>query len=103
MVMLVIFNIILIVLLLCLIFFFFKNSKSNYKDICVNDNKSCEIEIPKSDNKNRKGNISSERVFVGRFVSEEEYQQMNKNKKSEVSILMEELNREYEHLKELSK
>jgi hypothetical protein len=45
----------------------------------------------------------SERVFVGRFITDEEYQQMSKNRRSDISILMEEVNKEYEHLKELSK
>ena len=42
-------------------------------------------------------------MFEGVFVTDDEYQQMTKNRKSDISILLEEVNREYEHLKELNK
>ena len=103
MTLLIILNIILIVLILFLLLYFTKNNKSNNKDVCVNNEKCSETKIYKSDKDEEKTELKSERVFVGRFVSEEEYQQMKKNKKSDLSSLMESLNREYEHLKELSK
>ena len=37
------------------------------------------------------------------FYSDEEYQQMMKNKRSDISILLDEVDKEYEHLKELNK
>ena len=46
---------------------------------------------------------NSEHVFVGRFVTDDEYQQMIKSRKSDISILLEDVDREYEHLKELNK
>ena len=103
MTLLIILNIILIVLIVFLLLYLKKNNKSNIKDVCVNNEKCSETKIYKSDRNKRKTKLKSERVFVGRFVSEEEYQQMKKNKKSELSSLMEDLNREYEHLKELNK
>ena len=45
----------------------------------------------------------SESVFVGRFITDEEYQQMSKSKRSDISVLLEEVNKEYEYLKELNK
>jgi hypothetical protein len=103
MVLLIILNIILIVLILFLLLYFTKNNKYNIKDVCVNNDKSSETKIYKSDKDKQKTELKSERVFVGRVVSEEEYQQMKKNKKSDISNLMEDINREYEHLKELNK
>ena len=46
---------------------------------------------------------NSDRVFDGRFVTDDEYQQMIKSRKSDISILLEDVDREYEHLKELNK
>jgi hypothetical protein len=100
MTLLIILNIVLIVLLVILVLHLFKNKKDVDKNVCVNDDKCCEIEKNKH---NKKNNLNSERVFVGRFVTDEEYQQMMKNRKSDISILLEEVNSEYEHLKELDK
>ena len=45
-----------------------------------------------------------ELVDVGKLnITEDEYQQMMKNRKSDIAILLEEVNSEYEHLKELNK
>lgn len=94
----IILNIILIIALVFLVLYIFKKNKNSTENVCVNNK--CSVES-KEDNQNN--NLNSERVFVGRFVTEEEYQQMMKNRKSDISILLEEVNREYEHLKELSK
>ena len=47
--------------------------------------------------------LKEERVFVGRLITDEEYQQMMKSRKSDIAILLEEVENEYEHLKELNK
>ena len=96
--MLIILNILLILTLIFLLLYLFRNKKDNDKNICV-DNK-CEVE---SDEYKQNNNLNSERVFVGRFITDEEYQQMIKNRKSNISILLEEVNSEYEHFKELNK
>lgn len=98
---LIILNIILICLLIYLIiyFIFIRNKKDFDKDIfCINDEK-----CNKNENIQYKSKkINSERVFVGKFVTDEEYQQIMKNHRNDVSILLDEVNREYEHLKELN-
>ena len=98
MVILIILNILLIFALIFLVLYLFRNKKDNDENICV-DNK-CEV---KSDEYKQNNNLNSERVFVGRFVTDEEYRQMIKNRKSNISILLEEVNSEYEHFKELNK
>lgn len=96
---LIILNIILILTLIFLVLYLFRNKKDNDENVCVGNNK-CEVE---SGEHKQNNNLNSERVFVGRFITEEEYQQMMKNRKSDISILLEEVNSEYEHLKELNK
>lgn len=97
---LIILNIILIVILLTIaILYLFKNRKDVAKHVCVND-KCEEIE---SDEHKQKKNINSERVFVGKFITDDEYQQMMNNRKSDISILLDEVDSEYEYLKELNK
>ena len=105
MVVLIVLNIILIVIVIFFVAYFIKNKKDDIKNVCVNcdnneedDNDEIEFDIHKQNKK-----IKSERVFVGRFVTDEEYQQMTKNRRSDISILLEEVNKEYEHLKELNK
>ena len=93
----IILNIILIIALAFLVLYIFKKNKNSTENVCVNNK--CSVES-KEDNQNN--NLNSERVFVGRFVTEEEYQQMMKNRKSDISILLDEVNSEYEHLKELN-
>lgn len=100
MIALVILNIILIIILVFLLIYLFNNKKDNVKSDCTINECSDEIEI--IDFKQNK-KIKSDRVFEGRFVTDEEYQQMMKYKRSDVSILLEEVEREYEHLKELNK
>lgn len=94
----IVLNIILIIALAILVLYIFKNNKNSTENVCVNNK--CSVER-NEDNQNN--NLNSERVFVGRFVTEEEYQQMMKSRKSDISILLEEVNSEYEHLKELNK
>ena len=98
---LVILNIILIVILLTIVvlYLFRKKKDTNthcVTSVCVSDDNCIEF-------KKQETNINSEKVFVGRFITEEEYQQMMKNRKSDISILLDEVNSEYEHLKELNK
>lgn len=99
---LVILNIILIVILLTIVVLYLFRKKKDINthcitSVCVSDDDNC-IEFKKQET-----NINSERVFVGRFITEDEYQQMMKNRKSDISILLDEVNSEYEHLKELNK
>lgn len=94
----IILNIILIIALTILVLYIFKNNKNSTENVCVNNKFSVE-----SDEDNQNNNLNSERVFVGRFITEDEYQQMMKNRKSDISILLDEVNSEYEHLKELNK
>lgn len=94
----IILNIVLIIALIFLVLYIFKKNKNGTENVCVNNN--CSVE---SNEDNQNNNLNSERVFVGRFVTEEEYQQMVKNRKSDISILLDEVNSEYEHLKELNK
>lgn len=105
MVVLIVLNIILIVAVIFLVIYLIKNKKDDIKNVYVNcdnsdedDNDEIKCVIHKQNKK-----IKPERVFVGRFVTDEEYQQMTKNRRSDISILLEEVNKEYEHLKELNK
>ena len=101
---LIILNIILIIIILTILaFYIFRNKKDvieNKKDviesICESEDKCCEVDISEH-RQNKK--IKQDRVFDGRFVTDEEYQQMIKSKRS----LIEELYNEYEHFKELSR
>lgn len=103
MVILIVLNIILIICIIFLVVYLF-NNRNNKNDkntsVCVNCDKDVEtdVDIFKQNKK-----IKDERVFVGRLVTEEEYQQISKNRRSDISVLMEEVYREYEHLKELNK
>ena len=104
MVVLIVLNIILIIALIFLALYIVKNKKDGAKNVCVdcddleNDIEDDEIENIKYKQKNES---KSERIFVGRFVTDDEYRQMSKNRRSDISILMEEINREYEHLKKI--
>jgi hypothetical protein len=102
---LIILNIILIFLLAILVLYVIKYNKCGVKGICITDDKFDKHEKKESVvvNNNQKNNLTQERVFIGRFVTEGEYQKMMKNRKSDISVLIEELHNEYEHLKELSK
>jgi hypothetical protein len=103
---LMILNIILIILLIFLIIYIYRNKKYEVKCVSKNSIMSNNINVNKEVNKIEKNNRNkkieeTERVFEGRFVDDEEYQQIMKNRKSDISILLKELDNEYEHLKEL--
>ena len=100
MVTLIVLNIILIIAIVFLLIYFFKNKKYDEKNTCINNKKYDEIENIK--NKHNKS-IKPERILKGIFITDEEYQKMVENRKSDISILWEEFNKEYEHLKELRK
>lgn len=103
MVVLIVLNIILIVVVIFLVVYLIKNKKDDIKNVCVDcdnndedDNDEIEFDIHKQNKK-----IKSERVFDGIFITDDEYQQMTKSRRNDISILMEEINREYEHLKKI--
>ena len=101
MVVLVILNIILIVLLTVMSIYFFRNSKNKDIDkcVCVNGDKHVENNVGEHIHRKK---VKSDRVFVGRFIDDEEYQQMLSKRRSDISILLEDVTREYEHLKRLN-
>lgn len=98
MVTLIVLNIVLIIALVFLVLYIIGNKSDNTKNVCVSNSNEKEIVDYKQNKK-----IKSDRVFEGRFVTDDEYNKMMKNRRSDVSILLEELNNEYEHLKELNK
>ena len=106
MVLLIFLNIILIVLLSILVFYIIKSNNISFKGIfkndvvCKCDKNEKNNEVVEIDNEN---DLKPERVFVGRFVTDEEYQHMIKNRRSDISVLIEDLQNDYEYLKELSK
>ena len=97
MVVLIIINIVLVTFL---VIYLLKNKKDNEvaKSVCVNNK---HVEVKRVEHKRNK-EINPDRVFVGRFITDEEYQQMMSNRKSDISILLKEVEREYEHLKQLN-
>ena len=113
MVALIILNIILIILLIFLLVYIIGSKKNNLKNVSVNhdnvnhdvnhdyinDNSVCDITRNKNKQKTKN---KSDRVFEGRFVSDDEYNQIMKCRR-EVSNLWKDVEREYEHLKELNK
>lgn len=105
-ILLIFLNIILISLLSILVFYIIKTNNISIKGIFKKDN-SCRYdrieEIEEDEEIDNENNLEQERVFVGRVITDEEYQHMVKSRRSDISILMEELQNEYEHLKELSK
>lgn len=109
-ILLIILNIILIVLLSIFVFYIIKTNNISIKGI-FKKNDSCRCDKTK-DNDDEKiddeeiddeDNSEPQRVFVGKIITDEEYQHIMKSRKSDISILMEDLKKEYEHLKELSK
>ena len=105
-ILLIFLNIILIALLSILVFYIIKTNNISIKGIFKKDN-SCMCdkieEIEEDEEIDNENNLEKERVFVGRVITDEEYQHMVKSRRSDISVLMEELQNEYEHLKELSK
>lgn len=99
MVVLIILNIILIVLLIVLVLYIFRNKNDDTK----NDQNEDDVYVENKRVKYKQNKkINSEQVFVGRFITDEEYQQMMNNRRSDISILLEEVELEYEHFKELN-
>lgn len=98
MIVLIILNIILIVILIFLVFYIFRNKKDGTKNVQNKDvcDKNKRVKYKQNEI------VNSEQVFVGRFITDEEYQQMMSNRRSDISILLEEVELEYEHLKELN-
>lgn len=97
MIILIVLNIILIIIVIFLTLFLSKNNKNNVKDVCVNNDICGEIKKGKY-----KQETKSERVFVGKIVTDEEYQQMIKNKRNDsISSLMRDIDKEYERLNKL--
>ena len=103
MVVLIILNIILIIAVVFLASYLIKNKKDDAENVCVNYDEDDDEEIEKIKYIQKK-EPKSERVFVGRFITDEEYQQILKNviKQSDISILLEDIKKEYEKLKELN-
>ena len=102
MVILIVLNVVLIIFLIFLVLYIFRKKYNVTKKSCVVD-KTCIIDENKIVENKQKNNKKQERVFVGRFITDEEYQQMSKSKRSDISVLLEEVNKEYEYLKELNK
>jgi hypothetical protein len=99
MIVLIILNVVLISLVVFLVVYLLKSKGDVNESICENVKTNVEVK-----NINYKLNTkkSPERIFDGRFVTDEEYQQMKGRKRSDISILLEEVNNEYEHLKRLN-
>ena len=102
MVILIILNTILVALLIFFVLYIFRNKNNESKSKCKNTKSCDDIEINKR-KQNDVINSDSGRVFDGRFITDEEYQEMMKNRRSDISILLEEVKHEYEYLKELNK
>jgi hypothetical protein len=101
MVTLIVLNIILIIILVFLLVYIFCGKKDYSKNVDNVDDDEEEIII---DNKSKpKREPKYGRVFEGRVVTDEEYQQIIKYKRNDFSSLLEDVEREYEHLKELNK
>ena len=109
MVVLIVLNIILIIALIFLALYIINNKKDDAKIVCVNngdidDEEVCQDsdEIEYCEYKEKKKQ-TTERVFDGKIITDEEYQQMTKYKRSNISVLINEIDKEYERLKELNK
>ena len=102
MVTLIVLNIILIIILVFLLVYIFCGKKDYSKNVDNVDNDD-EEEIVIDDKFKQKKEPKYGRVFEGRVVTDEEYQQIIKYKRNDFSSLLEDVEREYEHLKELNK
>jgi uncharacterized membrane protein len=98
MVTLIVLNIVLIIILVFLVLYIIGNKSDNTKSVCVSNGNEKEIVDYKQNKK-----INSDRVFEGRFITDEEYNQMIKLKRNDYKFSFEEVEREYEHLKNLNK
>lgn len=97
MITLVVLNIILIISLVVLLIYLFGNKKDSIKKDSIN------VDEIKNINHKKNKKINSDRVFEGRFITDEEYNQMIKLKRNDYTFSFEEVEREYEHLKDLNK
>jgi uncharacterized protein YxeA len=107
MVALIVLNIILIIVVIFFALYIINNKKDGGKnvhvDCVVNDiNVIDENENKKNIHTQKRGH-NTERVFVGKIITDEEYQQLSQSTKSEISILKEEIIKEFEYFKELRK
>lgn len=108
MVVLIVLNIILIIVVIFFALYIINNKKDGGKnvhvDCVVNDVKVIDEDENKENTHTQKGeHNNTERVFVGEIITDEEYQQLSQNTKSEISILKEEIIKEFEYFKELRK
>lgn len=103
MVILIFLNIILIIVLIFLILYIFRNKKYDIKNISINENDEKYIKNENIKYKKNKKINPPDRVFFGRFITDDEYKHMMKYRRSNLSILLEDIDNEYEHLKELNK
>ena len=106
MVVLIVLNIILIIVVIFFALYIINNKKDGGKnvhvDCVVNDVKVIDENEENTYTQKREHN-NTERVFVGEIITDEEYQQLSQNTKSEISILKEEIIKEFEYFKELRK
>lgn len=100
---LIVLNVILIALVIFLALYIL-NNKGDSKSVCIDNNDKYFNDTVENKGGKYKQNkkIKCERVFDGRFVSDEEYQQMIKSRRSYISVLLENIDKEYEYLKELN-
>lgn len=103
MVILIFLNIILIIVLIFLILYIFRNKKHDIKNISINENDEKYIKNENIKYKQNKKINPPDRVFFGRFITDDEYKHMMKYRRSNLSILLEDIDNEYEHFKELNK
>jgi hypothetical protein len=107
MVALIVLNIILIIVVIFFVLYIINNKKDSGKnvhvDCVVNDINVIDENENKKNTHTQKREQNTERVFVGKIITDEEYQQLSQSTKSEISILKEELIKEFEYFKELRK
>ena len=108
MVVLIVLNIILIIVVIFFALYIINNKKyvgkNAHVDCVVNDvNIIDENENKENTHTQKREHNNTERVFVGKIITDEEYQQLSQSTKSEISILKEEIIKEFEYFKELRK
>ena len=95
---LIVFNIILIILLIFVLFYICMNKKDDKKNIQIKNESD---ENKKSNHKqNEKNNL--ENIFICMVVTDDEYKQIMSERRSDISILLEDVKNEYEYLKKLN-
>lgn len=105
MVALIVLNIILIIVVIFFALYIINNKKDSGKNVhidCVVNDVNV-IDENKENTHTQKREHNTERVFVGKIITDEEYQQLSQSTKSEISILKEEIIKEFEYFKELRK